>query len=141
MIVPLGSRKGGPVVRMFKKSEESAEKTGLKRVLSRGGGAVVDHAPIGRLKKFVLKLKERRATNKVVDAGHADAPVRTKRATVKKTIGDKANPAKQKLKKSPAKVPASKKAPGKVSASKKAPGKVTASNKTPAKKKIRRPQF
>jgi hypothetical protein len=81
--------RGGSVRNLMKhenKSENMASRTGLVRGVSRGVGTGVDQAPVSRLKKVLLKLKGRRTTSRVVDAGHADAPVRSQRARLRKTV-------------------------------------------------------
>jgi hypothetical protein len=83
-------------VRIFKKAEDTAKKTGPRRVLSRGVGAGVDQAPVSRLKKLALKLTRRRAAGKV-DAGRTDTQSRVRRVGVKKPVGDKARKATSKV--------------------------------------------
>lgn len=67
-----------------KRPENLASRAGLKRVLSRGAGA--GRAPVSRLKKFLLTLKARRTTGKVV---HADAPVRSRLARLTRPVAGK----------------------------------------------------
>lgn len=69
-----------------KRPENLASRAGLKRVLSRGAGAGADRAPVSRLKKFLLTLKARRTTSKVV---HADAPVRSRLARLTRPVAGK----------------------------------------------------
>jgi hypothetical protein len=77
-------------VRISIKSGDGAKKTGVKR----GVGAGVDHAPVSRLKKFLLQFKARKTTNNVVDVKQTDAPFRDKTTSAKNTIGEQAAPAK-----------------------------------------------
>ena len=94
-------------MRIFKKSADSPKATGAMRAPSRGAGAGVDHLPMSRFKKllvklkmFLLKRKARKATSRVTDAGHtAAAPVRGRRGTMKRTIGGRAVSTKTRSKK------------------------------------------